>query len=302
MGFVTNVGLFIALQVEGASPPPEIQRPTSASTSTSTSTAAASPPTSPEDAAATEVLDTAPAVEVPEPTEASPAPAEPAPAEPASAAPVPAPALLPVASGTQPQLQQSPAVAALRLPDRTGRGLMIGAIATGGLGWSMSLGTIGLLSSDCGDFGNCLSRLEALVYLTGIRWLANGTALGLAIPAGVARARYDATKEAIEGSASRNTDAFVKGGAAALGVGAAGWVLLRIGLFSFLQGCSGKGCAVGYFAGLQTSFALATAGSGLLSYGLAHRKQRQQIGTPVQVRVTPQFSEGYGGLSLTGRF
>ncbi len=179
---------------------------------------------------------------------------------------------------------------------------MIGSIATGALGWSMSLGTIGLISSDCGNLGSCLDRLETVIYLTGVRWAANGTALGLAIPAGISRARYDATQEAIDGTESRNTDLFVTGGAAALGVGAAGWVILRIGLFSFLQNCGGKGCAVGYFAGLQTSFALASAGSGLLSYGLAHREQKRKLGSPVQVRVVPQLSPRYSGLSLTGRF
>ena len=186
----------------------------------------------------------------------------------------------------------------LELPERTGRRLMMGSFAAGGVGWAMSLGTMGLIGSDCSD---CVS---GLVTLTGLRWLANGTAMGLAIPAGVFRGRYDAIDSEINGDEPRNTDAFVVGGGAAIGVGAAGWVLSRIGLFTFIpDNCSDeRRCIVGYLAALQTSFALASAGSGMLSYGLAHREQKRKLGRAVQVRVVPQLSSQYSGLSLAGRF
>lgn len=189
----------------------------------------------------------------------------------------------------------------LELPGRTGRGLMMGSFAAGGLGWAMSLGTIGMAARGCSDLDRCLS---GLVVLTGVRWMANGTALGLAIPAGVFRGRYDAIDSEINGVEPRNIDAFVKGGAAAIGVGTAGWVIFRIGAFTFLPNtCTeGVGCAVAYLAGLQTSFALASAGAGMLSYGLAHREQKRKIGRAVQVRVMPQLSPQYSGLSLAGRF
>lgn len=179
---------------------------------------------------------------------------------------------------------------------------MIGSIAAGSLGWAMSLGTIVALVEGCDGLGDCFGQLETLIYLTGVRWAANGSAMGLAIPAAAQRARFDATQEAIEGTPPRDMDPFVKGGAAALGVGAASWVILRIGLFTFFQRCDGIGCGVGYLTGLQASFAVASAGSGVLSYGLAYRKHRQGFGPTTQIRVVPQLSAEYSGLSLAGRF
>jgi len=178
---------------------------------------------------------------------------------------------------------------------------MIGSFAAGGLGWAMSLGTIGMAARGCSDLDRCIS---GFVVLTGIRWAANGTAMGLAVPAGVFRGRYDAIDSEINGDEPRNIDAFVKGGAAAIGVGAAGWLIIRIGAFTFLpNACSeAAGCAVAYFGGLQTSFALASAGAGMLSYGLSYREQKRKLGRPVQVRVVPQLSDQYSGLSLAGRF
>lgn len=280
---------------------PEIQRPKSV--------APAAPPVDPP-------TEAPPTAAVPEPENAA---ADPGPAPASESAPLPDdgawPASEPVETAPEPvaperaplpgaaeERETPPPASSPRLPDRNGRGLMIGSIASGALGWTMSVASIGVIARGCDGLGGCLGTLETLVYLTGIRWLANGTALGLAIPAGVYRARHDATREAIDGTPSRDTDMFVKGGAAALGVGAAGWVVLRIGLFSFFQDCTGNGCGIGYFAGLQTSFALATAGSGLLSYGLAHREQKRKLGSGVQVRLMPQLSPRYSGLSLAGRF
>ena len=151
-------------------------------------------------------------------------------------------------------------------------------------------------------WGACIGQVQTMLYLSGVRWVANGTAMGLAVAAGAERARYDATKEAIEGTPARNMDAFVKGGAAALGVGAATWTVLRIGLFTVASRCDGVGCGIGYLAGLQTSFAMASVGSGLLSYGLTYRKQREGFGKAAQIRVVPQLSDQYSGLSLAGRF
>lgn len=190
----------------------------------------------------------------------------------------------------------------LRLPDETGRGLMIGSIATGSLGWAMSLSTIGVVTTDCEAWGACIGQVQTMLYLTGVRWVANGTAMGLGVAAGAQRGRYDATKEAIDGAPARNMDAFVKGGAAALGVGAASWTLLRIGIFTLASRCDGIGCGIGYLAGLQTSFTLASVGAGFLSYGLAYRKQRAGFGPTAEVRLVPQLSAQYNGLSLAGRF
>ncbi len=178
---------------------------------------------------------------------------------------------------------------------------MLGAYATGALGWAMSLSTIGLVVRGCEEVDRCVG---GFVTTTGIRWMANGAAMGLAIPAGVFRGRYDAIDSELNGTEPRNIDGFIKGGAAAIGIGTAGWVISRIGVFTFLPNhCSDeRRCAIGYLAGLQTSFALASAGAGMLSYGLAHQEQKRKLGRPVQVRVVPQLTPQHSGLSLAGRF
>lgn len=268
---------------------PEIQRPKSV-------TADPAAPAAPAPAAAPAPSET-PAAETEPPSPAAvpatAAPVEPEPAEPSVPDAVPRESEVIVESAPEP---------ALELPEETGRGLMIGSIATGALGWTMSVSTIGLLAKGCTGLSDCLGQVETLVLLGGIRWAANGVSLGLAIPAGIRRARYDATQDAIAGTGGRDPDVFVKGGAAALGVGAASWVILRVGLFTFFQNCGGRGCGIGYLAGLQTSFAVASAGSGVLSYGLAYRKQQREFGSAAQVRVVPQVSPQYSGLSLAGRF
>lgn len=316
MSLVVGVGLVALLQVQvcvaegsqlgpATAPPPqaapaepEILRPKSVTEGGSTKAPVpASAPESevpePSDVPPPEVTASESAWPPSEPVETALAPGEPEFESKPESKPVP------VASDTA---GVSAPESALRLPDEAGRGLMIGSIATGSLGWAMSLGTIGLLSKDCNGLGECFGQLETFIYLTGIRWAANGTAMSLAIPAAAHRARYDATKEAIEGTPARNMDAFIKGGAAALGVGAASWVILRVGLFTFFQRCGGSGCGTGYLVGLQTSFAMASAGSGVLSYGVAYRKHRKGLGSKAEVRVVPQLSAQYSGLSLAGRF
>ncbi len=295
MSFVAGVGLFALLQAEPGGAGPPIQRPKSATTEPSDAASetvfppepAAEPPaTSPPEVSQAESAWPDSETVVPTPGQADP-----------EAAPVSEPLPAPSDStGSDPQRT-------LRLPDETGRGLMIGSIATGALGWAMSFGSIGVITQDCDGLGECFGQLETFFYLTGVRWGANGAAMGLAIPAGARRGKYDATKDAIEGAPARNVDAFVRGGAAAVGVGAAGWVIMRIGLFTFFQRCGGSGgCGIGYLVGLQTSFALASAGSGVLSYGLAYRKHSGWLGRSAEVRVVPQLSPEYSGLSLAGRF
>ncbi|MEM6290694.1 MAG: hypothetical protein AAGA54_05490 [Myxococcota bacterium] len=217
--------------------------------------------------------------------------------------PLPRPSMEPVVASSTPA-EAEPAAREPRdtvlLPTRTGRGLMYGSIAAGVAGWGFALGTIGVLQRDCPGLLGCS---EEFVVLSGFRWMANGAALGLAIPAAVLRGRYDAIDERNTGRPSRNIDAFIKGGAVALGLGAGLWTIARVSPFTFLPGACSEGprCGTLYVLGIQTGWAAAATGAGLLSYGLAHREQRRKLGIS-HLRVTPQLTADYSGFALGGRF
>ncbi len=216
---------------------------------------------------------------------------------------VPTAGMEPIVASSSPVEAPPPAPAepaSVPLPSRTGRGLMIGSVAAGIAGWGFSLGTVGLTYRDCPGLLGCSEEAAVLI---GFRWMANGAALGLAIPGAIYRGRYDAIEEQNTGKPSRNIDAYIKGGAAALGVGVGLWTLMRVSLFTFLPSICEEGprCGTGYFLGLQAGWAMAATGAGLLSYGLAHREQRHKLGI-TQLRITPQLSADYSGLALGGRF
>lgn len=168
----------------------------------------------------------------------------------------------------------------------------------------MALTGIGLASGGC-ESDKCS---DASLFVLVTRWVANGASMGLAIPAGKQRAQYEAAQYARDGAPERDTEKFVNFGAAALTVGTVSWVLLRIGAIVSLNSNRGAcvsvsdTCYAGYLAGVQTSFALASAGAGMLSYGLARRGADRALGNEVRLRVMPQASAQYRGLSLGGQF
>lgn len=183
---------------------------------------------------------------------------------------------------------------------RSGRGLAVGAAASGALGWGMALGTIVARAGECPAPDGCVHTIFALSIP---RALANGLALGLAIPAGVRAGRYDAAWRSSPAS-DRRSRAFVAAGAAALAIGTAGWVSAWAMRLTVAPRCGRDPCFNGVTAGVQTGAAFATTGAGLLAYGLAHRASTRepQPGRARALQLMPSFQAGHSGLTLAGRF
>ena len=179
---------------------------------------------------------------------------------------------------------------------RNGRGLAIAAVGTGVVALGAAGGIVSASRADCG-FEGCVYQF---VGLEVVRGLANATSLGLAIPAGVRAGRSDAQWAAKDEDLSRRSRVFVGVGAAALGVGAAGWIASWT--LRFRLGCERQACFIGNGLGIMSGFSVAAAGSGLLSYGLALRgaSRREESGTTVH--VAPALGVGHTGLTLAGRF
>jgi len=185
---------------------------------------------------------------------------------------------------------------------RSGRGLAIGAAASGALGWGMALGTIATRAGECPPPEACVHEIFALSIP---RAFANGLALGLAIPAGVRAGRYDAAWSSTSPrAAARRSRAFVAAGAAALAVGAAGWVSAWSLRLTVVPRCGRDACFNGFTAGLQTGAAFATTGAGLLAYGLAHRASADEPrpSRATALHLMPSFGARHSGLTLAGRF
>ena len=76
--------------------------------------------------------------------------------------------------------------------------------------------------------------------------------------------------------------------------------------FTVVPACGTTTCFVGYAAGLQSGFALAASGAGLLSYGLARRRTRDHqepsSAPSATLQVLPSFGSQQRGLTLAGRF
>ncbi len=183
---------------------------------------------------------------------------------------------------------------------RSGRGLAIGAVATGTVGWGMALGVLGTRAGECPPPDGCV---HAIFALSIPRAFANGVALGLAIPAGIRAGRYDAVWRS-SAAADRRSGVLVAVGAAALGVGTAGWVSAWALRLTVVPRCDSNACFNGHTAGLQTSAAVATTGAGLLAYGLAYRASAEKLrsGRTSSLHLLPSFGAHHSGLTLAGRF
>lgn len=202
---------------------------------------------------------------------------------------------------TPPKALAPPPSPEVELPERDGRGLIRGAIAGGAVGWGAAAISIGSLARGC---RNDACDPVALTALIGLRWVGNGAALGLAIPGAYYRARYHATAEHLGLDETRTMKRHVWGGAAALGIGAAGWLITRFaGAASIVDGPRwDEADYAGYFASLQISWSIATVGASVLTYGLAHDTRHKELGTLATVQVLPQLGRHDAGLSVAGRF
>ena len=240
-----------------------------------------------------------PSLAEPEPAVVAP-PAEPAPpSEPVVATPEPMPAPEPLPSTAGPDFAE-PVAATVELPERSGRGLVRGALAASGVAWALSI------SAAVGVTRGCPRCTTANVMtVVGLRWIANGTALGLSIPAGIYRGRYDAAAEHLGQRDARDPKRYIRIGAAAPGLGSGLWLVTRaLGTSAFIEDPLSwpPGAYAGYFMSMQVGWTAAAAGAGLLSYGLSLDKERGRLGRLSSVHVLPQLGLHDAGLAVAGRF
>jgi hypothetical protein len=148
-----------------------------------------------------------------------------------------------------------------------------------------------------GDLG-CLDTAVAGGYLVLAGWNLGHGALGMALPAGILKGRYDATAHHLDGRSPRDGAKFVRWGGAGIGVGAALGLVNAIA--PNLDSCSADACLPLFVVGTQLGWAVAGVGTGLLSYGLAYRSRVSDLPRAVSLRIVPSAARGYGGLSLAG--
>jgi hypothetical protein len=239
--------------------------------------------------------------EPPPPTIAEPPPpAEPEPVVEAAPAAEPVAAPEPLPAAAQPEAPQpAPAQPPLELPEYSGRAMVNAAALLGAVGWGTSIATTVLTVRGCRGCSGA-----GLVTLIGLRWVANGAALGLAIPGGYYRGRYHAVAGELGEERVRDPKPYIWGGAASLAIGSALWFVTRAwGTVSIIERPSwGPGTYAAYFTSLQVGWTAASAGAGLLSYGLSMKKEQKRLGQRASVHVAPQLGLQQAGLSLSGRF
>lgn len=187
------------------------------------------------------------------------------------------------------------------MPEWSGRGLIRGAVAAGILGWASSITTTAVSVRGCP--GGCTSA--GIITLIGTRWVANGAALGLAIPGGVYRGRYNATAAHLGQDRGRNPRRFVVGGATAVGLGSALWFVTRVwGTVLAIEDPLGwrPRRVAAYFMSMQVGWTAAAVGAGLLSYGFSLDKEHKRLGRLTSIHVVPQLGRNDAGLAIGGRF
>jgi hypothetical protein len=251
------------------------------------------------------------------PPEPAPAPT-PAPAVAPTPAPAPAPGQDPYAQqpayqdpyAPQPQPQpgyqdpyaqpyQAPAPAPYVPPEQTGIGMLVTGPILVAVGVPFSFLGNGAWREGCGPLDTnsaCAGGTAASVAGHTFAGLAFGTGILLTGLGGSRKGKYDGKRDP-----TRASTGFIAGGAVMLPLSLAGMLAVRSVLLTTAIDCETEPC-VAQFQTISTitvsTLALtASAGAGLLLYGVAYNKHRQP-----SAMVLPQVGRGFAGLSLAGRF
>lgn len=228
-----------------------------------------------------------------------------------------APEPVPVPTPTVPPPQGPP-----QRPDvSNGTGLIIGASITGGLAWVAGLTRMAFVSRCARDIENgtlgdgsaagCVFQAGvANIVLYPVQWTLNYATWGLAPAAGAIRGRHDGIAYAYDGLPERNPGGFIGSGAALLGVGVIGRIVMYPMFYRAIGTCveDASKCMTHLRLqsfGVQLSSAMIGAGAGLLAYGIAYNSSSKKYGRLLQqhsVRVAPQLGWDYTGMALSGRF
>lgn len=176
----------------------------------------------------------------------------------------------------------------------------------------------------------CLNGGFALGGLALGALIMNSTAFGLAAGAGVQRGRWAAHRSRFVGDRDPNTKLQIGLGAGLLGAGIIGYLAVRIASYADVLGqqtCSERypiddltdpmaranvnpfsrcmgGRISGYLSGIAVTQTMSIVGVGLLTHGVALRRERRLLEyiASGRLRVQPTLGRSFVGLSLGGRF
>ncbi len=238
----------------------------------------------------------------------------------------------------------------LKIPDDKGLGLMItsgalGAAAWGVMAWRIARirrlcqaddidattvddDTIGDVTDDATD---CfLSGRGGNAGLWVLQAVPNAVNWGIAPAAATIRAKYDAARFVKHGEADRKPNVFIGTGAALLGAGAIGRIVVMVIRIQSLE--PEKGIALNCLDGAETEVsdffscyanknaqlyaahqitsAGVAGGAGLLAYGIVYKRERRNLEkkydiekqAQLEFRVEPQLSFNHTGVAATLRF
>lgn len=236
------------------------------------------------------------------------------------------------------------------IPDNKGVGMMAAAGAVGAVGWGVMAWRIARIKRLCTaddvdvmsvsqddlegiteSAGQCfLSARGGNAGLWVLQALPNAVNWGLAPGAATVRAKYDAVRSVKTGEIQRKPAVYIGTGAALLGAGAIGRVVvavIRIRAINPVRGiaancidgadtqadeffdCYANRNALLYGMHQLTSSAVA-GGAGLLAYGVVYKRERRNYernygvekAAKLEFTVQPQLSLDYSGVSANLRF
>ncbi len=141
----------------------------------------------------------------------------------------------------------------------------------------------------------CIGGMAGAIGGHTVAGVAFGTGILLTGIGGSRKGQYDAGRDS-----SRSATGFITGGAVLLPLSLAGMLAVRTVLLTEAIDCQVIGC-VNQLQSISTvtvsTLALtASAGAGLLMYGVGYNRERQRVA------MLPNVGRGYAGLSLVGQF
>lgn len=268
------------------------------------------------------------------------APAGPSPAattEPVAEGPADAPATdVEIAANTESDPRETNDVAP---PRWKGNGLLIASGVLGGLGLGMNIGRIAIVQKACKEVAydadegalngtaTCQNQGVGLIVLGAGAVGFNVAALGTGAAGGSLHGAWAAHDTAIRKGRQRASGAQIGVGAGLLTVGVLGYIAVRVGSFADALGANtcGEKYGVdtmepdqansaladcirnrwsGYLVGIMLTQAAGVAGSGILAHGVSYSRNLKLYRTVTkhQVRLSPNFTPTWAGLSLSARF
>lgn len=234
------------------------------------------------------------------------------------------------------------------IPERKGLALAFTAGGLGALGWGMMGVRIARIKRLCtgdeidtetvnedtigdvtGSAANCfIAGRGANALLWVVQALPNSANWGLAPAAATIRAKYDAARDFKSGAPQRPSNVFIGTGAAVMGAGIIGRLVVMVIKARSLNPTNGiaAGCLEGgevsvdrffscyadrnalYYGLHQLTSASVAGGAAMLAYGVVYKRERKAMEkkytgtTALEFSMAPQVSLNYTGLNAQLRF